>query len=165
MSVSEVKYDRLQAVLRRGGVRQFVKFCIVGASSTLIDFSIYLSLIELAHLQTHIGSVVWGRVAAQCVSFLFAVTNGFIWNNRWTFRHADTRGIRGRYAKFVITNIIGLSLNVVILNVVAHLAPPNLTSMLATHLKDPAGFIGKLAAIVVVVFWNFTVSKYWTFRK
>jgi hypothetical protein len=43
--------------------------------------------------------------------------------------------------------------------------PVAITSLLAHRLRDPAGFIGKIAATGVVVFWNFTASKYWTFKK
>lgn len=157
----------LASVLRREGVRQFVKFCIVGASSTLIDFTIYLFLIERVHLQDTVGSLTLARPLAQAISFLFAVTNGFIWNSRWTFRKVAPapRGHHRRYGKFVLTNVVGLGLNLLILNVVAHLAPPALTALLASHLHDPAGFIGKVCATAVVVFWNFMASKYWTFSR
>jgi putative flippase GtrA len=158
-------YTGAAALLRRNGLRQFVKFCIVGASSTLIDFGIYLSLIELLHIQSLLGSMQGGRILAQCCSFVFAVTNGFIWNSRWTFRHLDREGMHQRYFKFVVTNLIGLGLNLGILTLVSHNVPPALQSYLDAHLHDPAGFVGKLAAVFVVVFWNFSASKYWTFRR
>lgn len=156
--------NMVQTLAQRRGVRQFVKFCIVGLSSTLVDFGIYLTLIEVLHIQSYIG--LWnGRIAAQSISFLFAVTNGFIWNSRWTFRHTDAAGLHQRYVKFVLTNLIGLALNLTILSIVSHIVPVAVTSLLAQRLRDPAGFIGKLAATCVVVFWNFTASKYWTFKK
>ena len=48
------------------------------------------------------------RPLAATISFSLAVTNGFIWNNWWTFRYAGGSSVRGRYVKFVITNLIGL---------------------------------------------------------
>jgi len=155
----------LAALLQRRGVRQFVKFCIVGASSTLIDFGVYLTLIEVVHLQDAVGSLQGGRLAAQVVSFLFAVTNGFFWNSRWTFRRLEPEGMRERYVRFVLTNLIGLSLNLGILALVSHNVPASLTAGLEPYLRDPAGFVGKVAAVFVVVFWNFSASKYWTFRR
>ena len=152
-------------MFQRRGVRQFIKFCIVGASSTLIDFSVYLLLIEGLHLQTLIGSLTLARPAAQSISFLFAVTNGFIWNNRWTFRGSGGGAVHSRYGKFVLTNGIGLSLNLLILTLVAHAVPAAVTHLLDPYLDDPAGFVGKVAATAVVVFWNFTASKYWTFKS
>jgi putative flippase GtrA len=168
----------LQGIAQRRGVRQFVKFCIVGFSSTLIDFAIYFALIEYFHIQAAISPLVGdakllgfldaqmlGRIAANSISFLFAVSNGFIWNSRWTFRHTDREGLKARYFKFVLTNVIGLCLNLTILTLVSHVVPAALTAMLPHSMKDPAGFIGKLCATAVVVFWNFTASKYWTFKR
>jgi putative flippase GtrA len=151
-----------QTVLQRRGVRQFVKFCIVGASSTLIDFGIYLLLVEVLRIGQYLPGPVVTRTLAQSISFAFAVTNGFFWNNRWTFRAGDAAGAHARYVKFVTTNLIGLGLNLAILNAVAHLLPDTLTLF---HLHDPRGFVGKLCATAFVVFWNFTASKYWTFKR
>lgn len=168
MSVIQSTNSIFQTVARREGFRQFVKFCIVGASSTLIDLTIYLFLIEIFHLQRFVGSLPTARLVAQSISFIFAVSNGFFWNNRWTFR-AGERGDAGdakkRYGKFVLTNLIGLSLNLLILSVVAHAVPPAIERVLDAHLHDPAGFVGKVTATFVVVFWNFCASKYWTFKR
>jgi putative flippase GtrA len=178
MTTNETTSGMLQGLTQRRGVRQFIKFCIVGLSSTLIDFGIYLTLIEVLHIQDSVAAAMGptrflgfldaqmaGRLAANSISFLFAVTNGFIWNSRWTFRHTDREGLHQRYLKFVLTNVIGLFLNLTILTLVSHLVPPSLTNVLVGRLKDPAGFIGKLCATAVVVFWNFTASKYWTFKR
>jgi putative flippase GtrA len=154
-----------QAVAQREGVRQFVKFLIVGASSTVIDFAIYLLLIEGLHLQSHVGSEDLGRMLAQSISFAVAVTNGFFWNNKWTFKAGGVEGAKKRYAKFVLTNLVGLSLNLSILYVVSKAVPPALSSLLHHYLHDPEGLIGKLVATAVVVFWNFTASKLWTFKR
>jgi putative flippase GtrA len=152
-------------LLRLPAVRQFVKYCIVGTSSTLLDFGLFLFFMEVVHLHLLCGSLGWGRVAAALLSFLGSVSNGFLWNNRWTFRQAGRSGIRRRYAKFVITNAIGLVLNLLILTTVAQAVPAGMLSFLRPHLHDPAGFVGKLSATLVVVFWNFAASKYWAFKS
>jgi putative flippase GtrA len=156
----------VQGMLRRRGVRQFVKFCIVGASSTVIDVGVYLLLMEALHLPQYVGQLVVARSIAKTLSFLLAVTNGFVWNSRWTFARPEAEGRQARYAKFVATNVVGLLINLVILNSVAHVfqAAPALIPGFLSHLHDPAGLIGMLVGIVVVVFWNFTASKYWTFK-
>jgi putative flippase GtrA len=155
-----------QAIVRRTGVRQFLKFCIVGASSTLIDFGIYLTLIEGCHLDRRLGiALALARTLSQTISFGCAVSWGFYWNNRWTFDSAARAGHGGRYARFVLTNIIGLGLNLTILNATALLIPSPVADLLGHLLRDPRGFVGKAVATVVVAFWNFSASKYWTFRK
>lgn len=165
MTTYEAKSGWMQTVLHRQGVRQFVKFCIVGASSTLIDFGLWLLLMEKTPLVAFVGSVESARTIAQIVSFAFAVTNGFILNNHWTFKDPERAGGRRRYGQFVLTNIIGLGLNITILNLVAHSLPASVLHLAPSGLKDPAGFIGKIVATGVVVFWNFTASKYWTFKS
>ncbi len=156
----------MQSVIRRRGVRQFVKFCIVGASSTLIDFSVFFLLIEVLHIQQVVSSPDLARALAVCLAFLVAVTNGFYWNNRWTFRQSDAAGLKQRYGKFVLTNIIGLALNLSVTLLLARVAPAFVLAFLAPFLKkDPAAFFGKAVATTIVVFWNFTASKYWTFKR
>lgn len=174
MTASEAPSGPLSTLMRRRGVRQFVKFCIVGASSTLLDFAVFYLFIEVVHLQQHVIAAGVSenlaqdvaRMGAVFLAFLVAVTNGFYWNNRWTFRTGEQAGSRERYLRFVATNVIGLGLNLTITLGVARLCPPFVISLLEPYLhKDPAAFFGKALATVIVVFWNFTASKYWTFKS
>jgi putative flippase GtrA len=166
MTANESTPNPLSSALRRRGLRQFVKFCIVGASSTLIDFGIFYLLIEIVHLQQYVASLDVARALGVCAAFLVAVTNGFYWNSRWTFRNTDPEGMRRRYLKFVLTNMVGLGLNLSITLLLARLTPPVVIALLAPYLrKDPAAFFGKAVATGIVVFWNFTANKYWTFRQ
>jgi putative flippase GtrA len=166
MSALEAPTGLLHSVAQRRGVRQFVKFCIVGASSTAIDFLVFFLLIEVVHLHQFTASPDLARATAVCCAFGVAVTNGFYWNNRWTFRAGETEGARSRYAKFVLTNLVGLALNLSITLLLARFAPAPVVALLGQFLhKDPAAFFGKAVATLIVVFWNFTASKYWTFKS
>jgi putative flippase GtrA len=165
MAASDTTLNPFQQALQRRGLRQFVKFCIVGFSSALIDFGVFLFLIEKVHLEQFTGSPVVTRTVAGAIAFLLAVTNGFIWNSLWTFREAGPQAAHRRYAKFVLTNTIGLGLNLLILNAVAHVVPAALVALFPVGMKDPRALIGKVVASAVVVFWNFTASKYWTFKS
>jgi putative flippase GtrA len=165
MDGAEARMGAVPALIQRRGVRQFVKFCIVGASSTLIDFGIFYLLIEIVHIHSLVGHPDLARALAVCAGFLVAVTNGFFWNSRWTFRKAEAEGQGKRYLRFVFTNAIGLALNLMVTLLVARIVPAPLLVPLAKVLKkDPAGFVGKGVATLFVLFWNFTASKYWTFR-
>lgn len=128
---------------RRRLAVQFVKFAAVGAFNTVLDFAVYLGLTR--------SSGFWGAhiVGAATVSFLVGVTSSFILNNFWTFR-ADVSGWRRRAPKFLAVAIGGLLWNDAIL-----------------HLLTQAGMhdiAAKLAATGIVLFWNFTLQKTWTFR-
>src|SRR3989441_1709803 len=91
------------ALLRRTGTRELVKFCFVGASSTLIDKGTLWLLLSLT------PRTPWWISASM--SFCLAVSNGFVWNRRWTFRAREHGSLRAQYAMFVATNLVGLMLN------------------------------------------------------
>jgi putative flippase GtrA len=166
MATLEADPGVIQKLIQRRGLRQFVKFCIVGASSTAVDFAIFYLLVEVLHIGQYFASRELSLALAVSASFGVAVTNGFLWNSRWTFRQTDPEGTRRRYIQFVATNLVGLGLNLSIILIIARTAPPALVALLSPYLhKDPAAFIGKAVATLIVVFWNFTVNKYWTFRS
>ncbi len=142
-----------QQLMQRQGVRQFVKFCIIGFSSMIID-------VGLAQYLTF--TVGWHWIPAQVLSFSIAVTNGFIWNSLWTFRDLGSGKRHEMYLKFVAVNIIGLLLNVFIMKFTFFVVTGRLISQ-----GNPDKFhwlIGKGIAIVVVSVWNFLANKYWTFK-
>ncbi len=139
-------------LIGRPGVRQFIKFCLVGASSTLVDLSVFY------FLNTTLG--LWW-VLADIVSFSLGVTNGFIWNSRWTFDQVENSSPRTRYIKFVAVNLVGLLLSVTIMKTVFALHYGG------WHHAEPQGWIAiaaKLTATPIVVFWNFFANKHWTFK-
>jgi putative flippase GtrA len=145
--------DTLGTIAKRRGVRQFAKFCVIGASSSVIDVGLLNVFTHLLH---------WHWILAQVVSFSLAVTNGFIWNSLWTFRGTNTDASRTRYAKFYITNVAGLLLNLAVMKLVMFI----MTGQLINR-TNPDPFVlnvAKAVAIVIVSVWNFTASKYWTFR-
>lgn len=156
----------------RPGLRQFAKFCIVGASSTILDFTVF-------NLALRAGL---SPAKALTCSFLVAVTNGFIWNSRWTFR--ATRGdARKQYPKFVATNIVGWMLSLFVVTTALVLAAHlRLTTVHHTPLETMRivlfgahsgersfSFLAlnaaKVCATIVGVVWNFTASKFWTFKQ
>jgi putative flippase GtrA len=134
------------------GAHQFVKFCIIGFTSTVIDFAILNLLIRRFGVHWAIASVI---------SFTFAVTNGFIWNSLWTFRGMGSAKRHEQYIKFVAVNIVGLLLNLGIIKTILilingsilHSGPQN-----PTHVN-----MAKCVAIVFVSIWNFFANKKWTF--
>lgn len=55
-------------------------------------------------------------LAAAVVSFLFAVTNNFFWNFRWTFKgHAASRSMRNKYFRFLGVSVLNLGFNLLLL--------------------------------------------------
>ena len=61
------------------GLRQFVKFCIVGFSSLAVN----LAMAQVFHVLLHVQIV-----AAFTIAFVLSACNGFYWNRKWTFKEA-----------------------------------------------------------------------------
>jgi putative flippase GtrA len=166
MATLEANPSLVSQILQRRGLRQFVKFCLVGALSTIVNLGVLYLLVEIAHIRQFFYTAYLSRAVASAIAFLVSVANGYYWNSRWTFRQTDTTGAHRRMAQFLVANVVGLCLNVLIATTVATRTPAPILQALSPYLKrDPALFVGTVAATMIVVFWNFTVNKYWTFRS
>ena len=134
-------------------MRQFAKFAIIGLSSAVIDVGV--NMILLKRFDTP-----W--ILAAVIGFALGVTNGFIWNSRWTFRGLGSGRQHELYAKFVAVNIAGLLLNLGIMKMVFIAMTGQV--LMHTNPSDVQWKIAKAIAIVIVAGWNFSANKLWTFR-
>ncbi len=133
---------RFPFLAERTGLKQFVKFCLVGATNVAIFVSLYLLLTRVFG---------WYFLLASVAGFLLAVTWSFYWNRRWTFRVAGPMAAR-EYHKFVATNgSSGLLQNAFLYLLVEVLGWYDLAAL--------------AVVIAVSTFWNFTLSKFWAFRR
>jgi len=122
--------------------RQFIKFCLVGTSNFLIDLGVYWLMTRLFGLY---------YILASIISFAVAITWSFEWNRKWTFRYQGG-DLKWRYIKFFIANIISLCLNLGLLTLFIELV----------HLPD---LWAKAIASLIVAVFNFTLNRFWTFKK
>jgi putative flippase GtrA len=165
----------LPNLLKRPSVRQLIKFCIVGASSAVIDNG----LLFVLHFKMHLLSIV----PAMTISFFCAVANGFYWNRRWTFGTTGTTSgdTKKQYSKFALSNSIGLFLNISIttglLVLAENLGWLHTQRSFAQVLRAVASqdrsvpftplvfYAAKAVATLCVMAWNFTAARLWTFKK
>jgi len=153
ISAANVPASIVSRLLGRRVFRQFAKFCVVGVTSMALDVGIAYYLTYYVHLH-------W--VTAQVISFTIAVTNGFFWNSRWTFRGQNSDARHKQYVKFVLVNIIGLCLNVAVMKLFFLVLTGRL---IGQGTPDPTHWkIAKAIAVVLVSLWNFTANKLYTFR-
>ena len=157
-------------LLERKGIRQFVKFCIVGCSSFGINFIVFNLLYH--HTQ------VFTLVAALTVAFLLSVFNGFIWNRKWTFKEARASSVADQSIKFMLVNIVGWMLNTgITVGLIAawqilHVHSQvqfgqifwDILSGKKEHYSKLITNCALLGATGVVVFWNFFANRKWTFK-
>ena len=156
---------------RPAAVNQFVKFCIVGGSSFVVDTGLLFLLYRKFDVPL---------AGAETIAFFVAVCNGFYWNRKWTFR--DRQGdARAQYPKFLATNVIGWALNLTIMTLIlivasragwigVHESAMETVRVIAMGQgKDVfpswAILLSKCVATVFVTAWNFTAARFWTFRE
>lgn len=133
---------RNHRLLRPLWLRQVIKFVLVGAFNTVLDVGLYYVLTRFLFLY---------YLLAKALSFAVAVTSSFILNRRFTFRNTDPNKMT-QYIRFWLVALIGLGLNTFILYI----------------LVEKAGWFdlyAVIAAVFIVFFWNFTLSRFWVFRN
>ena len=132
---------RMDAALRRrANWEQLFKFCLVGATGYVVNLAVYTVLLEVAGFH---------YLPAAIGSFLVAVTNNYLWNRAWTFRHQRGHVVL-QGARFFLVSTLALGANLLVL-----------------HLLVRAGLgevVAQAIAIVLVTPVNFVGNKLWSFR-
>lgn len=130
-------------------ISQFIRFLIVGASGTLIDFLILIILKNL-NFQT---------LTANAISFSAGLINNYYWNSRWTYKDTVGKVSLDQFLKFTVVSLIGLGLNSSILY------------LLETPIEKIFGIPGlgylpaKVIATIFVLFWNYLANRIWAFKS
>jgi putative flippase GtrA len=139
---------------------RFFRFAVVGAIGAVVDFSVF-------HLQVSLLRVpaVW----AQGISFTTAVTSNFIWNRYWTYPDSRSKPIISQVISFFLVNLVGLGIRTPVftllegpLRSLAERLPFLPISFLTPDFLGYSIALG--VAVVVVMFWNFFVNRYWTYN-
>jgi len=134
----------LASIAQRRGLRQFIKFGVVGASGFVVNLVVFTVLqhFDPAHSQAA------HYYALYSAGFLAGGVSNYYLNRVWTFRstgHAMREG-----AKFLSVSAIALLVGLG----VSALAAPYLGH------GHKLWFLGTVAGIFV----NFFLNKYWTFK-
>lgn len=179
--VEELPIGGTAALLQSDTVRQFIKFCIVGASSTAIDWGVswYLTyyatagghrlsdtvgsamLTDFPGLFNHLVKSPRDTVDAaipvfKAISSGLAIINSFIWNRRWTFKIKGKEHRSAQFQKFFVISIIGAIIITVVTTVLNSTLPGSTKPRLAASM---------VIATVIGSLWNFLGQKYWAFKR
>lgn len=72
---------------------EFMRFCLVGAVNTGVDFAVFTVLSSMGVLM----------LVAQCVSYTCGILNSFFMNRTWTFKgHGQSTG---QMIRFLVLNL------------------------------------------------------------
>ncbi len=130
----------MRELTQRRGVRQFVKFGVVGASGTVVNFVV-------AHSLEKSTTLSW--FADFAIGFMVGGVSNYILNRIWTFGSRRNPLVEG--LQFLTVSGIALLLGKLVFEIAAHAGFHHFT-------------MTWFAATVAGIFVNFFLNKYWTFR-
>lgn len=157
---------------------RFLKFLVVGAFGFAVDFGGF-TLFHALHIgpwiAEHLAPVlpavaayltVYPEVVEQALSFCVAVISNFIWNYYWIYPEARSANQAKKITKFVAVSVAGLAIGVPVFGVALFLARGFVATAGLTHLSfNLAGYMALICRVGVLLFWNFFVNRYWTYKE
>jgi putative flippase GtrA len=120
---------------------KIIRFGIVGASGTVVDFSCTYLFKE--RIKVH-------KYAANGVGFLAGASSNYIFNRIWTFQ-SQNPDILHEYLTFLALASVGLLINTTLLY------------LFETKLKV-SFYKAKVLAILGTMFWNFLSNYFFNFK-
>ncbi len=135
ISLSEKQWNRWM---------QFIKFGLVGVSSTIINYGVYLLLLCFGVYY----------ILANFIGFVISVINSFLWNNHFVFQSQKEEPSHWFFTfikVFLSYSITGLGLNSILLFFWVDIL----------HLSQA---LAPLAAMVITVPTNFLMNKLWAYK-
>ena len=138
---------------------RFLRFAAVGIIGAVVDFGTFNLLSSVVGLSAVVASVF---------SFMAAIISNFTWNRYWTYPDSRTKPIGHQLLQFTVVSLIGLAIRTPLIAVLA----PLLTALFERLSFLPIGFVtaqllgenlALAIAVIVVMFWNFFINRYWTY--
>lgn len=138
---------------------RFLRFAAVGIIGAVVDFGTFNLLTTFVGLTAVLASVF---------SFLAAIISNFTWNRYWTYPDSRTKPIGRQMIQFSIVSIVGL----VIRTPIIAFLEPLFTRIFTDFSFLPISFftaefladnLALAIAVIVVMFWNFFINRYWTY--
>lgn len=120
--------------------RNLILYGIFGSISAGLDFLIYTLLVQSVGVQ---------YLVANCISVLAGIVTSFILNRNLNFKIKDKTP--QRFSIFLIVGLCGMLLS-------------NLILYLCVDVLEWNKIVSKLLSIVLVVFFQFLLNKYITFK-
>ncbi len=138
---------------------RFFRFATVGITGAMVDFGTMNLLTRLVGLPL---------VVAGTLSFGAAILNNFTWNRHWTYPDSRSKPLVQQLAQFALVSVMGLGIRLPIL---AFVKPLWLSVLPRLPFEIPffsleflSNNLTLVIAVVIVMFWNFFVNRYWTYN-
>lgn len=158
--------------VRFGGAKhreleRFLKFMVVGTIGAIIDLSV-TNILASAIFQVGRKDDELFQVAT-IVGFIIAVMSNFILNRYWTYPETQNKPVAPQLAQFFAVNSFGLFIREIVISLtrapIMVVATQLLGNRIDENLQTSIGNNGSvIIALGIVMFWNFFVNRYWTYR-
>lgn len=138
--------------------RQFLRFGVVGAIGSVIDFGVFNLLASVLHFPS---------IPSSVISFSLAVLNNFVLNRIWTFPETRSTPVLKQLTQFGIVSVAGLLIRTPLFAFLEQLLIP-MAGKYVPNLLTPTivGHNLALAIVIgVVMLWNYFINRFWTFRS
>lgn len=138
---------------------RFFRFAAVGVVGAVVDFGTFNLLTTFAGMTAVVASVL---------SFIAAIINNFIWNRYWTYPDSRSKPIGRQLIQFSVVSVLGLFIRTPIIAILE----PLFSRIFTSFAFLPIGFftaeflannLALAIAVIVVMFWNFFINRYWTY--
>lgn len=117
-----------------------ILYGVIGSFSSGLDFAIYTLLVQVLGVQ---------YLLANCISVLAGISTSFTLNRNYNFKVKDNT--TRRFSIFLCVGLCGLMMS-------------NLILYTCINYFEMNKIVSKLLSIVLVVFFQFLVNKYLTFK-
>lgn len=139
---------------------RFLKFATVGVIGAVVDFGTFNLLSSLVGL---------GAVVSSVFSFVAAIISNFTWNRYWTYPDSRSKRISQQLVQFTLVSVVGLMIRTPIIAILEPLFRRLVlrTATFPFRLLPGNVLAENLAlaiAVIVVMFWNFFINRYWTYN-
>ena len=137
---------------------RFVRFAIVGAVGSGVDFGVM-------NLLTHFANM--NLVGAGTISFICAVFSNFTGNRLWTYPDSRSKPLLHQLGMFFLVNLAGIAIRIPILHYVE--LPimkffDRIPGISGRNLEFLTKNMTLALAIGIVMLWNYFVNRYWTYN-
>ena len=122
-------------------INVLLKFSLIGIIGVVINFLTTFLLKEYLKVNKYVSN---------SFGYLIAISFNFLANKFFTFK-SDNSEIYNEVIKFIIVTSIGILINHIVV-------------YLLTEKKNMNFYFSKIAAVIVVFIWNFTLHSIFTFK-
>lgn len=122
---------------------QFFRFIFVGGTAFLIDFFIYIGLVEFIHLNYLISAAI---------AFFISVLANYYLSTSWVFNQSQIENRALEFNIFLGISIVGLIFTEILLYIFTDICSINY-------------IWSKIIASILVLFWNFSARRVMFYGK